>query len=47
MTVADRLAHKRVTDLQQPGTEVRISRFIGVDPRVVRDTLEETAPPAE
>jgi hypothetical protein len=38
-TVADRDAHKRIADLQQPGIPVRISRFIGLDPRDVRDSV--------
>ncbi len=37
-TIADREAHTRIADLQRPAIPIRISRFIGLDPRDVRES---------
>ncbi|MEO5701287.1 MAG: MFS transporter [Casimicrobiaceae bacterium] len=45
MTIADRAVNQRVADLQRPGTEMRISRFINMDPRMVRESMHEPTLP--
>ena len=39
MTVTDRQLQERVTKLQEPGVEIRVSRLIGIDPGHVAETM--------
>jgi MFS family permease len=42
MTVSDRQLQERVTKLQQPKVEIRVSRLIGIDPRQVAETVSKS-----
>jgi len=39
MTVSDRQLQERVSKLQHPGVEIRVSRLIGINPREVAETV--------
>ncbi len=39
MTIADRATHQRVAELQREGEEIGVSRFINMEPRVVRESM--------
>lgn len=41
MTVSDRQLQERVSKLQQPEVEIRVSRLIGIDPRHVAQTVSK------
>jgi len=43
MTVSDRQLQERVSKLQHPGVEIRVSRLIGIDPREVAETVSKSS----
>jgi MFS family permease len=43
MTVTDRQLQERVSKLQQPEVEIRVSRLIGIDPRDVVETASKSS----
>jgi len=43
MTVSDRQLQERVSKLQQPDVEIRVSRLIGIDPRHVAETVSKSS----
>jgi MFS family permease len=43
MTVSDRQLQERVSKLQQPEVEIRVSRLIGIDPRHVAETVSKSS----
>jgi MFS family permease len=43
MTVSDRQLQERVSKLQHPGVEIRVSRLIGIAPREVAETVSKSS----
>jgi hypothetical protein len=43
MTVSDRQLQERVSKLQHPGAEIRVSRLIGIAPREVAETVSKSS----
>ena len=43
MTVSDRQLQERVSKLQHPGIEIRVSRLIGIGPREVAETVSKSS----
>ena len=43
MTVSDRQLQERVSKLQHPGVEIRVSRLIGIGPREVAETVSKSS----